>query len=206
VVFIFKRGFIVKAAAFERAKKRLLMAANDFEALSQSKDFDEFEPRWCHFLISANAVDMILESHAKGPREQPFYGKRVKLRRTDPLLRYMHYARNSAEHGIEPVVQHQAGRVAIGRGGEPVHIKSLEFNRGKMVAEFVPINGVMPTVEVVAAHPKLVPVFDMRSKTRADPPTTHLGEPLNDTTPIAVGLAWLSYLQRSLLEMEQFVD
>lgn len=197
----------MKKIAIDKARKRLSMAAVNLASLKRAKNFEEFEPVWYHFLVSANAVDMILYENSKGSREKPWYGRKVNIRRTDPLLSYMHAARNADEHGVEPVVQHQDGFLAFGIAGEAVHIGSIRTGPdGSLEAIIHPVNGKYPTVVNQPPYPKLVTVVDNRFGDRFDPPTEHLGKPLIDRTPVAVATIWLAYLEGLVSEAEQFVE
>ncbi len=183
------------------------MAADDLDGLRQARNFDEFEPAWSRFLVSANAADMIIQSNAKGGREQPWYGRKIHARRKDPLLAYMHTARNVDEHGIEPVARDEPGFLAIGVAGDSIHIENAVFRAdGSFTATVRPVDGKLPTIVNQPAYPKLVAVTDDRFGDTFAPPSEHLGKPLTDASPIGVATVWLAYLEGLVGEAEQFVD
>jgi hypothetical protein len=197
----------MKKSASEKILKRLRMANSEYNNLKNARDFEQFEEIWYKVLVCGNAVDMILETSMKVGKEQPWYGVKIKLRREDPLLSYMHAARNVDEHGLEPVIVEEPGALVIGVGGESVHLKSLRIVNGKI--EFLDAeqpDGSAPTILQIPRRPKLVSVFDVRSKKNFDPPIQHLGKIIDDTSPVGVAKVWIGYLNSVVNEAQRFVS
>ena len=163
--------------------------------------FDDFESAWTDFLIALNSVHSMLEQGAKvSERSKGWYANRKGERKGDPLLAYLHQARNADEHGIEAVTKEVPGGIAIGGPGE-----SFTFNMssrkdrggGGMDIQVFPHGGRLPKVWTVDPEIQLVAVRNRGVS--YPPPDAHLGEKLADSSPIKVaelGLEW----HRSLLE------
>lgn len=183
------------------------MAKAELDAIEHVREFDQFEPGWYKFLLAANAADMIIAESATGAKSKPWYGRKKHLRRNDPLLRYMHAARNADEHGIEPVVEVKPGFFQIGSPGEAVHIGRLVVERGVIKQlSLNPVSGRYPQVRHENAVCKLKPVFDSRYGDTFDPPTEHLGLPLEKADAVSVAKLWLAYLTDLVSEAEKLLD
>jgi hypothetical protein len=76
-----------------------------------------------------------LEQGAKGcGPSDAWFGRKKYDRKTDPLLRYIHHARNADEHGLEAVTSHDPASLSVGGGGtyktkviEGGHLPHLEI-------------------------------------------------------------------------------
>lgn len=122
------------------------------------------------------------------------------------MLRYLHAARNSNEHGIERVVE-QTGP------NQDLMGRKLSVNERLAVQfEFMDENTMRPTSERhkgVLAGPTLKPIraHDDRFGDYCDPPRTHLGEEI-DFADFADSLAnvALPYLRSLVAEAEALVS
>ena len=92
--------------AVEQAKIRLAKAEKTFDAMRSSTTLEDMEEAWTDFLIAVSAIYSKLEQGAKGnSKSEGWFGRKKRERRKDPLLKYLHAARNSNEHGIERIVE-----------------------------------------------------------------------------------------------------
>jgi hypothetical protein len=88
--------------ALAAARTRLARAKNAVAGLDKATTVEEMHSGWWAFLLAADGIYSKLEQGAKGTsKSEPWFGKVKHLRKTDPLLLYIHQARNSDEHGIE---------------------------------------------------------------------------------------------------------
>jgi hypothetical protein len=191
----------VERAAVEKAKGRLQKAKDCIARIKQSKNYVDYESAWIDLVIALNTVHCALEQGAKSsPQSCQWYGGKKKVRTKDPLLNYLHQARNADEHGIEPIAEHRAKRVAIRPTGV-THIKSLELKDGKLHLD---TEGDPLAIKLIT-HVVLIPVFDRRFNTRFDPPTSHLGVQLPNSTPLTVGRAGIAYHEALIAEAEKLI-
>ncbi|MGB8737108.1 MAG: hypothetical protein WCD20_13485, partial [Rhodomicrobium sp.] len=163
-------------SAVEQAKLRLIKAQKALAAFRASTTFQEAEEAWTDFLVAASAIYSKLEQGVKGhSKSEPWYGRKKNERKKDRLLKYLHHARNSNEHGIERVV-----------GTTPPNFdllgRPLKFNeRHSLMIDILdgvtklPIGGKR---EAVLAGPTLKPIraYDRKYGDYFDPPKTHLGK------------------------------
>ena len=196
----------MKVAGIERAARRLFEArqhAIRLLDLEVGLDVPAFEREWSLFLSAINSVHEILKTSARSNAKcrQWMDIKDKNFIRKDPLLKYLLHARGVDFHGLESgaspdvkgadyvgyvenfpmsfairdehgVVHHQGGGGAIQLAGE---VTSFSFSY------------------------KLVPVTDERHGNVFDPPTFHLGLPVEDSKPTTVAKLALDYYS-SLLE------
>jgi hypothetical protein len=127
-------------------------------------------------------------------------GGKNRERRQDPLLHYLLQARNSDEHGLEPVAEIVEGSLTlrargVGQGG--VHIRSIV-----LTGDRVAIDADHPerlSVEIIPTTARLIRVYDDRNNTWYDPPVRDpieaaslALEPLEGLVSEAESLPWLS--------------
>lgn len=185
--------------AIDQAKARLQKAERALAELKAAEFFDDAENAWSDFLIAAAGIYSKLEQGAKGnPKSGPWFGAEKNLRKTDPLLRYIHFARNVDEHGIERVTEQSLDNI------------DLKFNeRRKIQIQQVDKVTQQPfgsLIDAVIAGPtlKLVRVYDRRFGNFADPPETHLGKPaaFGTSFPDELGAMAFEYLRDMILRAE----
>lgn len=162
-------------AAVSQARQRLEKAERALTNLKAATNFKEAEEAWTDFLLAASAIYSKLEQGSKGyPQSEPWFGRKKTERRNDPLLSYIHHARNSDEHGIERIVgMTPPNRDGLGRQLKfnervPIKFKCHDPKTGEQTAEG----------EGVFAGPTIKPirVYDRRFGDYFDPPLTHMGE------------------------------
>jgi hypothetical protein len=103
--------------------------------LKETKDPAIIETLWENFLIAANGIYSKLERGAKtNGKSKAWYGRKKHERKNDPLLSYLHHARNAAEHGIQRITSRTSTRslprTSVGKCGSiRSHCSSLSQNR-----------------------------------------------------------------------------
>ena len=193
-------GFlVVNKSAVRQAWERLHRAEAAYQRLCSAISIGQAEAAWSEFLTAASAIYSKLETGSKGhPKSEPWFGRIKNERKFDPLLSYIHHARNSDEHGIEQITDGEDGTVTITARG------SVHLNMGQDGKPIDP-NGpfAVPTnaesaviLDIVPPKLRLVPVFDNRFKDTFDVPAEHMGLPLVDQSPIAVSALGIRYLNR----------
>jgi hypothetical protein len=164
----------VIAAAIEQANQRLSKAERALDELVAATNFRDAESAWVDFLIAASSIYAKLEQGAKGNKKsEPWFGRKKNERKTDPLLSYLHHARNSSEHGIELTVgETPPNRDGLGR--------QLKFNERTELFDYQahdPKTGELKAEgKALFAGPTLTPIHVKdRSGNIYDPPRFHLG-------------------------------
>lgn len=107
-------------AAAQREFRRALRA---YYRLSSSRSFETADDAWADFLTHAGKIYTKLRAACYGhPRDFGWYGKKLDERDSDPLLLYIHKARNSETHRLEGITLHVR---ANKRQGQPRHVRAL---------------------------------------------------------------------------------
>jgi hypothetical protein len=187
-------AFTMDQSAVDVAFRNLTKAIASLEALKKAGKAEEFYIAWSDFLTAANRVFSKLEQGAKiSGQSKAWFGRKIHERRTDPLLSYLHHARNADEHGLAPspkLVGHKLGAPRIeqvvtpgipGRRGVPTTIQNMVF---------VPVLDDLSSAQLFAVVDRGVTY---------NPPTQHLGLAVQDTSPIAIAELAISFL-RSLTD------
>ena len=198
---------VMNPKAVEQAKIKLEKAQKAIESLKAAQDYAPAEEAWADFLMAASTLYSKLEQGAKSDgKSLAWFGRKKHDRRKDPLLRYLHYARNSEEHGIDRVVARKPGMesargIKLGFGQrDPWQLRVL--NQETLKPEGPPVKAFQEGQSI-----KLVRVFDDRFKDHCDPPEEHLGKALNSSCviPTDVGELALAYLKSLVTEAESLV-
>lgn len=191
--------------AVSQAKAKLAKAKKALVAFKAAAAVEEAEEAWSDYLLAVSTLYSKLEQGAKiNGKSHGWFGRKKKERKDDPLLRYLHYARNSDEHGIERVVATTPDNTWQGRTlkfNERIDVKLQMADRvtGQWGPEF---DGVLagPTLKPVRAH-------DRRYNDYCDPPTTHLGvEILYSDFVDGIGSAAIVYLERMISEAAELAS
>lgn len=192
----------MKKAAVEKAYIHLVAAKRHFQRLAHSRTFEEHRSIWSDFLTKANSIHSILEFGARpDPRSRQWFGGKKKERTDDPLLQYLHQARNVDEHGIDfPLEFQDQVLLSVKEGDESFPFTQVREGVWKVTG----VKGRRPTVTFSRPRAILVPVTDHRFGTVFHPPQEHLGQPLADDTPETCGKLWLEYLDRLIREAGAF--
>lgn len=167
---------------------------------SQPPGLDTFDQHWAQFLSSFNTIFSKLEQGAKiSGRSSCWFGMLKNTRRNDPLLRYLHHARNQENHGLN-----------IGTKHLPFDLVGLEGNQARVSRDTAGNLRIDATVgdkvnlKIVPPRVGLIPVKD--SNVVYDPPRAHLGRPLTAIDPVAIAETAISFIENVINEAENYVS
>ncbi len=186
----------MKARAIVEAGVRLDRMREAVRALDTDDwDFPVLEYAWWRFLLAASGFYSKLEQGAKGHgQSMAWYGRVKHVRKKDPLLSYLHHARDGEEHSIEGSAT-----------PAPIRLKSVKNAKG-----FRNVEGDIERIEVAAgatvnlsfALPglRLLSVTDDRFGDTFHPPTVHLGKVIPDPSPREIAKLALLYFAELFVE------
>jgi len=195
----------MKRIAIDKASQRLHKAKSALARAKAATEYDGFASAWSEYLTAINQVYTVIEKGAKShPKSRQWFGGvKKKECKSDRLIQYLLQARNADEHGLEPVTEYVSGRISFNssfaRG--TLRIARMEVTPTKIDVDF----GLPTGITITPPHPKLVTVIDDRFGTKFAPPTMHLGQPLTDSSPLAVGEHGIAYFERFVLEAEDLL-
>lgn len=172
------------ATAAQKADEVIKMW-QDFAKKQAHRKMGDVRREWAGFLVHANRVLTKLGQGAKDGHSQPWFGTIIHQRRTDPLLLYIHQARDASEHGDvvlgqDVVLRNQPATVIALFTPE-----ALTTGGGSAGSS---LN--LPTVSLLAVT--------NRSRTYK-PPMEHLGQPIRPTIEV-VAQAMLAFLTEVVAE------
>lgn len=188
---------------------RLNKSKQALQDCRSAHEFSDFASHWASFLIHTGSILNALDRGSNStPQGRQWYGGVKRAGRADPLISYMHQARNVEEHGAEPTSENSPTSLSIGHGGEAVYIESMTigpelFRNPKAYLKgrvWNPDTGEMPSIIHHAGGPALKPVKDERFGNIFNPPTEHEGKPLSDLSPVGVAEAYLRSLERTIAQ------
>lgn len=136
------------------AARELKRAKRACRRISTAPTMEDAEDAWCDFLTHSGNIYTKLRAACYGhPLDFGWFGKQLDERARDPLLLYIHKARNSETHRLEATVE---------QAPEASH--DAEINNRPVRINF-------------PRHLRPVPVTDEHGNVY-DAPTTHFDEPL----------------------------
>ena len=178
--------------AVAKAALNVERAIAAIEVLKATEDRRAFQNAWSDFLSASHRVFAKLEQGAKvSAPSKVWFGKKIHQRRTDPLLSYIHHARNLDEHGLE----HSAH--AENKLGKPEIVRVADVGPHQSTLRSI----IMQPVLADTAATKLFPVTD-RDVTY-NPPVEHLGKPIADLSAVGIAELAISYLRAMTAEAVQ---
>jgi hypothetical protein len=194
------------ATAVEQAKVRLRKAETALEKLKSADSYEAAEEAWTDFLLASSTIYSKLEQGSKSKGSSAgWFGRKKKIRRDDELLRYLHYARNSDEHGIERVTERGGNSKDALTGQKLKFNERLEYRfdtfdketgEKKMTNQKAWLYG--PSLQMIRIH-------DRRFNDYCDQPTSHLGKQieLDDNSLVGVATLGVAYLKSLVADAER---
>lgn len=189
----------MKPSAVHQAYERLERARSAAAPLADpDRPYGRLRVDWSDFIMAASTIYTKLEQGSKGNRKsESWFAMQKHKRRKDPLLRYLHAARNSDEHGLEvgtgpgafATTLHESAAVKVDAAG--IH---LDFDKGTSPAP----PGTDLFQITIGFYP--LPVTDARFNEQFIPPSSHLGRPIVNPTAAAIAMLALSYLEQMIAE------
>jgi hypothetical protein len=181
----------VKPVAVAKARQHLQAAAEAAEQLDIANGYGRFEQAWSDVLSQLSRCYSKLEQGAKGcSTSEPWFGRKKQERKVDPLLAYIHHARNSDEHGLDYITQRAADSASL--HFPPTNEVNVSFemmvdDKGAMHVRNPQVkspNGGVNRVEIVNPRVELVSVRDRG--VIYDPPIMHAGKPIVNASPQSI--------------------
>lgn len=196
---------LMNPEAIEQANSRLQRAKTALTVLQdKTATVAELRMAWSDFLLAAAGLYSKLEQGSKdSPKSQSWFGRVKHIRRSDPLMRYLHHARNSDEHSLDitasmgttAVSTHESVTVSTNPDGTPnVRVDMSKVDRHD------PSGPVMARI-TVDIYPRAV--TDNRYGDTFQPPKEHLNTAMADTSAPGIAELAVEYLGSLINEAEE---
>jgi hypothetical protein len=187
----------MRPEAVQQAKDRLQAATDAVDAFRAAKDFAAAERAWRDFLLAMGGIYNKLEQGAKSSaKSAEWFDHKWEQRRDDDLLRYLNYARNTDEHGLEPVTERHPGGAPLPFG----HTARMSI---QALDETMQPVGTPDAAYVSGPALMLTRVYSERLKKFCDPPRLHRGQALTNPLTESVTAAALAYGALMIREAEE---
>jgi hypothetical protein len=205
----------MKPIAIERADQHLEIARKAVSELDINKGFEHYQENWSLFLTQVGRFYSKLEQGSKGANQsENWFALKKHERKTDPLLSYLHQARNADEHGLDHVtmrMSHSSSYEFSTAKGEEYQwkIRCRENDDGTVEYSdpIITKDGKIVPTKLVATSKPSVALREVRNTRYGDefwPPTSHLGVELpKHVSPEAVAALCVRYIKQMLSEARE---
>lgn len=196
----------MKRVALQKASEHLELAKAAVEQMAIATDFKNYEQGWTQFLAQSGRLYSKLEQGAKGCKaSEPWFGNKKHERKKDPLLAYIHHARDSEEHSIDHTTSVSADALMgkVGDGDFKISFDYMVDQNGRQHFRNIKAKGADgEDLPCALANPKLVTltVHDRRFGDKFEPPVMHRTRPIVDTSPVGIARIAIGYLEELLDE------
>lgn len=186
--------------AIEKARSKLARSIAIHGEMERSPSLADVRIAWPDFLINANGVFSALEQGAKDSEpSKRWFGGVSKFRRSDPLLQYLHQARNSEEHSLEEQTYPIPGSLLVVGTGNGPHEATLNSNPdGSLRITYDPRKA-----KVLNYKPQLVFTQVSNRGVQYPAPESHRGVKLFQISPQKAAALVILYLEEIIQEAEQ---
>ena len=188
--------------AFDAAKDRLRIAETKVTAMRAANDISLLAGLWEEFLTVQQQVFLRLrKAFEQGPARAWWSNVDIE-RRADEMLQYVMQARHANEHNIDNVTKAEPSHLLIRpkEGNQLTFKHFIAYNTGQVSMVSMDREAAAKTViSFVPANIVLAQVHDRNNY--YDPPTSHLGQPI-EATPIRVAELTISYLANKMTEAQ----
>lgn len=183
------------------SRLELRKAETAINAMANSADLETFEEHWKEFLRRLERTWNKAEGQFYCDEKwREWQGRFAKLRRNDPLLRYLRHARNADEHTVAPITQRQESQLSMMAGPKGhAHIRSIRIDQHGLLV----IDGDGPLK--LSFHPEQMHLLPVENRGTIFPvPTRHLDKSINPTDVLSIARAALAFYTNFLNEVEAF--
>lgn len=198
--------------AIAHAKERLKIAHDSVKKMEAADNFAEVRTAWIEFLHAVSSVYSKLEQGAKADgKSAAWYGRMKKERKDDPLLSYLHHARNADRYGLEEIVSSE-GSASIASYLQPdgliLQIRSVGRGETTWGDKIFDEHGRLAGTKVEESWAKWALVVTVKDNRFGDsflPPTHHLDNPIVGQDPGFLANLSLPYLSSLIDAGEGYV-
>lgn len=198
-------------SALRLAQRDLGRAANALNELQAADRADHVREHWSTFLEQHYRTLEKLDAATRNTKHAPWFGRVTHERKKDPMLKYVHEARNVDSHGVTEITQKrsagltflhrpapnqpaQAGRnLGGGMFMEDMRVNRVIIKDGEVIEASAETFDGRPIPAVIT--PSKIVLVSVKARGVTYPvPTVHLDKPLVDPSPLQIaGLAfeWL---------------
>jgi hypothetical protein len=159
------------------------------------KNAENIEHAWTDYLLASGTFYSTLEQGSKLDSKTAAWFGRVKHdRKIDHLLKYLKYARDAEEHGIERITKITSSNIEVPAGGI---VRLTTTDGGWDVSERS--EGIKFANDIC----RLVRVYNTKYGDFVDPPKTFFGRQVSGPNPIELATLALPYFEKLLSDFSE---
>lgn len=160
---------------------------------------------WWLFIMASHSIYNLLDAGSIGHgKSVAWIGRKKHIRKKDPLLCYIHHARNSIEHTLA---------IDFASVGSRIIAPNMDYSGKDMRKPFndpiqiqIPMTAKAGDVVATFRGPTLI-LLDVKDRGVEYPvPRHHIDKPLENISPLTVASAALLYLEELVNEARTYVD
>jgi hypothetical protein len=201
----------MRSVAIEKASEHLELAKAAAARLNFDNGVRPYIHAWSQFLSESSRFYSKLEQGQKGcSKSEPWFGLKKYERRKDPLLAYIHHARDKDEHGLDYITRTTAKSATLSfPPAQEVRTSMMMRVNSDGTMDVKDVKVTTPTGEydqMMLENPR-IELMTVRERGRVyDPPEMHLGKPIVDRSPAGIAKLALLYLEKCLNEASKLPE
>jgi hypothetical protein len=189
-------------------KIELERARRAIDRMAIATTLEEFEEEWKVFLHRLERAWNKTKAHyGRSPKFGNWSAHIEALRKSDPLLCYLHNARGAEEHTIAEITSRLPSSIDIGLA-EGVGVQPV----GSILIDHLEINSDLGEIRVKSEHPLKISFFPARASMLPvtnrgrtyEVPLTHLGKPIDPQNFPASAENALRFYNQALAAAEEY--
>jgi len=187
---------------FDSALRDLEIAKKAIDRMADADMLDIFQEAWQDFLYRIErAWDYCERTMSRTAGFNEWFAPYAKLRKKDPLLRFLRHARHAETHALSPTIDKPLTVTFKDKFGRPfrVHGIKAKFENGTLTIDVDSPDKLLSfDASVVPTNPKL-----LRFKNRGEwfnPPKSHLGNRTEDLHPVIAAKLGLDFYRAFVKE------
>jgi hypothetical protein len=170
------------------------------EGMRDAKSLGQFEEQWKSFLHSLDRIWNTTSNHyGKSPKWNGWKRKYENIRKNDPLLTYLAYARGADEHTVNEILSREPEGIGINPAeGNGLYIDQMTIENGQIYIE----SPQKIRVDFTPTKTKLLPVLN-RGRTYAVP-VSHRGQVIDPTKVVEMTEIAVRFYEDFLNDVESY--
>ncbi len=199
-------GARMERDGFESAIIERELIYEAYRKLYQAPDYERALVHWADFLNRFQRIfNKLTAASAKSPKAKAWMQKNINERKSDELLRYLHQARHSDEHGFGPLADN-IRTVRIPGIISTQYVKKLTIDSdGTVTVDGTDQHGNRLRPQDISTISRIRLKTVINRGVSFDPPKMHLGQTVDPDDIHSVAQLVLTYVDRMFGEAKDFL-
>jgi hypothetical protein len=184
----------------EQPRLELAQTKICIEGMRNARTIGQFQEQWKSFLHGLERIWNKTSNHyGKSPKWKGWKGKYEHIRKNDPLLTYLAYARGADEDTVNEMLPHESGDIEMNpEECSNIYIDNMMIDKGQIYIE----SPQKIRFGFIPANTQLLPVFN-RGQTYAVP-VSHRGQAIDPAKVVETAETAVRFFEDFLNDMESY--